>query len=567
LFGNVAPGGVINLVTRKPDFQTAGEIGMRMGSYGFYKPFIDLRGVISKYAAYRINTTYENAQSFRDNVRSERFYINPSLLIRPMKKLEILLEGDYLTDDRTNDYGVGAINYALIDIPRSRYLGTSWAYNKTAQKSVTSTITYTLNKQWSLRNITAYQDYFNDLFGNTRPNASSQFVKPNGDWIRGIQRTAKNEKYWLTEFDITGKFNTGSVKHEFLAGVDADKYNTSTVAYRPINVYDTLNVFDLNKYKSRNDVPDLALNTTTRNPLNRAGVYVQDLVSLTAKLKVLAGVRFTYMETFSNVLTHATKAVTQTKLFDHAITPRAGLVYQPVRTLSLFASYANSFVLNTGTDVNGKALEPSYINQYEAGIKNDLLHGLFSVNATAYWIVNSNLAQISLADGNTNTTIKELAGEVTSKGVELDITSKPYHGISIIAGYSYNDTRYTRSNTYIVGSRLLYNPANTANASVYYTFDHVKKLKGLNIGATVFYVGKRAAGRLTRVQVANDSYKPFPIPEYTMTDLSIGYTMNKVSMRVRLTNVFNVLSYNVHDDNSVNPLAPRQVAATFSMKL
>jgi iron complex outermembrane recepter protein len=352
-----------------------------------------------------------------------------------------------------------------------------------------------------------------------------------------------------------------------LFGADADKYLTSTKAYNAAR-YDTINVFDLDKYKTRNDIPSLTANTLTKSPINRSGVYVQDLVSITEKIKLLAGVRFSYIETFSNVYSYSKASTVETKKYDQAFSPRVGLVYKPIKTMALFTSYANSFTPNTGTDINGKALSPSLIDQYEVGIKNDFFKGLLSLNVTAYQIKNSNLAQQSLVNGNTNTNIKELSGEVTSKGIEVDIMTKEWKGFSVIAGYSYNDTRYTKSNTYIVGSKLLYNPANTANTSVYYNFNNttIKWLKNFNTGVGMVYIGDRAAGRSTRVIVANDDRKPIPLPAYTNLDASLGYTVSNVSVRVKVTNVLNALSYNVHDDNSVNPIAPRQITATLSYK-
>jgi iron complex outermembrane receptor protein len=265
------------------------------------------------------------------------------------------------------------------------------------------------------------------------------------------------------------------------------------------------------------------------------------------------------------VLTLSTNKTVSTTYFDGAFTPRFGLVYQPTKKMSLFSSYSNSFTLNTGVDVSGNALPPSFINQYEVGMKNELLNGLLSANITAYQIVNSNLAQTSLANGNTNTNIRELAGEVTSKGIEVDIKSKPFLGFSLMAGYSYNETRYTKSNIYIINSLLRYNPNHTANASIYYTFSDTK-LKGLNFGLTAMYFGERVAGRSTRLTVANDVYKLIPVNAYTQLDLSAGYNFSKFSIRGKVSNLLNEMSYNIHDDNSVNPIAPRMASLTVAFK-
>lgn len=568
LFGNVTAGGVLNLVTKKPVFEHGGEISMRLGSYDFYKPSIDVYGSLNtkKTAAYRVNTTYEKSRSFRNIVQAERFYINPSLLFKLGKKINWLLEGDYLSDNRTADFGVGAINYSLINVPRNRFLGVEWSNIKTEQKSITSTITYFLNDSWQIRNVTSYQNFNNNLFANQRPNGNNQFIQKNGDWIRGLQKTQINEDYYLTQLDLTGKFSTGFMKHNLLFGADADKYFTDNLAYNAVNRYDTINVFDMSKYKVRYDIPNMTPKTLTSSPINRVGVYIQDLISFTSKIKFLAGVRFSYLETFSNVYTYSSDTYLKTENYSAAYTPRFGLVYQPIKTMSIFASYANSFNPNTGIDISGKALAPSYVNQYEAGIKNDFCKGLISANVTAYQIINSNVAQISLENGNTNTNIKELAGEITSQGIELDLMSKEWKGLSFIGGYSYNETKYTKTNTYIVGSKLLYNPNHTANASVNYTFRTINCLKGLNLGASAIYIGERSAGRLTRVQVANDTYKPIPLNAFTQFDASIGYSRNNLSLKVKLSNITNELNYYVHDDNSINPIAPRQFSATLGFK-
>lgn len=564
LFGNVAAGGILNLVTKKPRFEAGGQAAMRVGSFGFYKPSVDVYGGISKNVAFRLNGTYENSRSFRDDAKGERVYVNPSLLVKLGNSTDLLLEADYLNDNRTLDFGIGAINYAIPDLPRNRFLGTSWGYSRLSQTGATATLTHRLNDVWQVRATGAIQQFGSDLFGTVRPNGNSQFIKTNGDWVRGLQRTGINETYWIGQVDLTGNVSTGRIKHTLLVGADADQYRTTTTAYANLNVYDTINVFNPTKFRLRTDVPTLTPRQLTEAPINRAGVYVQDLVALSEKWKVLAGVRWSYQQTGSTVTTLADNKAATVTTFDDAFTPRLGLVYQPRQTTALFVSYANSFAVNTGIDVAGNALPPSFVDQYEAGIKNDLFNGFLSANATVYQIKNSNLAQTSLQNGNTNTSIKELAGEVTSRGVEVDVKSKTMSGVSFLAGYSYNETRYTQSNTYIVGSLLRYNPNHTANASVFYTLQRQGFGKGVQLGLTAFYMGERVAGRSTRVAVANDAYRLMPLPAYTQLNAAVGYVQPRYAIRANLTNLLNALSYNVHDDNSINPIAPRQVSATLS---
>jgi iron complex outermembrane receptor protein len=587
LYGNVGAGGILNIVTKKPRFEQGGEISFRAGSYNFYKPYIDIYGPFSKskHAAYRVNTTYEKAGSFRDNVESERIYLNPSFLFKAGEKTEIILEGDYLKDERTPDYGTAAINYTIADMPRNRFLNVPWAYNNTDQYTATGTVTHTINDHLNIRGIISYQSYNNELFSANRPNNSGAAVAPDGTWTRGLQKTRTDEDYYFSSIDLNAKFNTGSIDHTILFGADADRYKTTSTAFKTYaniaignkNIYDTINVFDPSGFDKRGDMPFMAEDKLTTSPIMRYGIYVQDLVSLLPKLKVLAGVRYSYQN--NERATVDTVSKNKKGFIDayenDAFSPRLGVVYQPTKTVSIFASYTNSFSVNTGVDVNNKALAPSVIDQVEAGIKNDFFHGALSANLTIYKIVNSNYAQTALflADGttpNNNSNIKELNGETTSKGVEIDMMTKPVNGFNIIAGYSYNDMRFTGVNGNTVngnkeGERLRYNPAHTANASVFYTFEKESLLNGFNAGLGAFYVGNRLAGRNPTNSPTNTN-KLMPLPDYVTIDLNAGYVRNDFSVRVKLSNLLNQLSYNVHDDNSLNPVAPRQFLATVAYK-
>lgn len=574
LFGQVAAGGILNLVTKKPKFEKGGEISFRTGSYEFYKPSLDVYGTVdnNNQVAYRVNTSYENAGSFRDNVNSERIYFNPSFLIKAGRKTQILIEGDYLKDNRTLDYGTGAVNYVIADVPRDRFLGASWSSYKAAQKSSTVSISHQLRKNWELRGMTSLQGFNSDIFGTTRPN-SGTFVKPDGNWIRGVQRSKTNEVYYVGQIDLIGQINTGTIQHAVLIGADIDKYDTKTPAFNSLSRYDSINIYDLSLYTQRNDIPTLSERTFTKSLTNRAGVYIQDLVSLTASLKILAGIRYSHLDRENDVYTNPTSTTEAsqvvTNLNDDAFTPRFGVVYQPIKSISIFTSYANSFNLNNGKDKLNQPLKPSFVDQYEVGVKNEFLNGLLSANITAYKIVNSDFAQaVFIPQGNPEQIpqgAQELAGEVTSKGVEVDIMSKSINGFSFIGGYSYNDTRYTKSNTFINNSRLRYNPSHTANTSIYYSFSGA--LKGLNAGVMGFYVGDRVAGRSTRTTIANDTYKLMTVPDYFQFDVSAGYSFSNISLRVKVSNLLNQLSYNVHDDNSVNPIAPRLFYTTVTYKL
>jgi iron complex outermembrane receptor protein len=610
LYGNVSAGGVLNLVTKKPRFERGGSVGVRLGSFGFVKPMVDVYGAVgqSDKVAFRLNGTYERGDSYRDEVKGNRFYVNPSLLFRLTPKTDLVLEGDFLRDQRTPDFGIGAINYQIID-SRSRFLNVPGALNSTNQTSATATLTSRLNDTWSVRAIGGFQRYDNELKTGARPtNVIGTPGATYGNWTRTLQRTETAQNYFLAEIDLTGQFRTGAIGHTLLVGADADQYQGNTLAYTnpasltsattAVSTYDVINILDRSRVLAQpalclGGFDDLVAASITKDNTHRAGFYAQDLVSLGEKVKVLAGLRWSYQETPSDVYTYSTVAsranrtagtYVENRRYDNTFSPRLGVVYQPVKTSAVFASYSNSFSPNSGINATGAALPPSIIDQYEVGIKNDLFKGALSVNATLYRIVNSNQTQTILPTApNYNpafTNAQELAGQVTSKGVEVDVQSKPYLGWSVLAGYSYNHTAYTGSNLYAEGSRLRYNPAHTASASVFYNFSSVAEngfLRGLSLGTTGYYVGDRLAGRNNRLLDPStgrpwtaDKPEPFQLialPNYFQFDANIGYTYQRFTLRAKAANLLGKLSYNAHDDNSVNPIAPRNYSTTLSFRL
>ncbi|MFD3276550.1 TonB-dependent siderophore receptor [Aquirufa echingensis] len=557
LYGNVAAGGVLNLVTKKPKFNFGGEISLRTGSWGMYKPSVDVYGGLSKNIAVRLNASAEQANSFRVGVSSERVYVNPSILFKLGKKTELIVEGDYLADQRTPDFGAGIINYQIVDIPRERFLGVAWSNIKSSQSSITTTLTHQINENWTLKWMNGWRQNASNLFSNTRPNAGT-LISANGQWIRNLQKSEVEESYGITQLDLIGSLNLAGMKHQVLVGLDSDFYNTDTYAYNQFARYDTINVYASSLKTSRSDQPTMTPFTKTMAPIRRLGVYAQDLIHINGQWKILAGLRYSYQQTLSDVYAYATGKTTSTSNFDGAFSPRLGIVYKPSLDHALFASYSNSFTLNTGVDINNQALPPSLIDQYEVGAKNELWDGLISVNLTAYRILNNNLAQNALLNATTYSYVKEMAGSVQSEGVELDVMSKPIAGFTLSGGYSFNETKYVKSNTYIEGSLLKYNPRHTANLGVQYRY------QGFQLGLTAVYIGERFAGRSTRVLVANDAYRLIALPAYVQADLTAGYTFKKMSLRARVANLGDVLSYNVHDDNSVNPIAPRNYSLTLT---
>ncbi|UFH35400.1 TonB-dependent siderophore receptor [Flavobacterium acetivorans] len=575
LFGNVAPGGILNMVTKKPSFKKGGELSMQMGSNAFYKPSVDIYGPLNNSIAYRFTGSYENSESFRDVVKKERYYINPSVLFKASDKTEIVLQGDYLHDNWTPDFGTAIIGKEIIDLPRNTYLGATWSNGQTRQASVSGLVKHEFNDNWKLNFNSSFQNY-------NRTSKGTERIQPknNGDWERPLGQNKNLEQIIGEQISLQGNFVTGKIKHQLFTGIDFENSfaQAYTFTFDP-KTYGSGNIFDFDNFDQGGAIPEGTNTKIVKTDTNRFGIYAQDLISLTDKFKVLAGLRWSWQEAQAD--THdLTKSPVEIKKeqnrIDQAFTPKLGLVFQPTKDMSLFASYSNSFTPNTGTTVDLKVIKPSIIDQYEMGIKKDFWRGILSTNITLYQIENSNLAQTAefKADGspNTDTSIKVLSGSTKSKGVELDITARPTEGLSIMAGYSYNDMRYTKTSglegSFIVGDRLARTPANTANLSFFYTLPS-GLLKGISFGANSNYIGKRVGGWNNQYKATEPNGifdREIPLEAYTTIDVSAGYEWGKFSILCKLSNLTNELNYTVHENYSVNPIAPRQVMTSLKYK-
>ncbi len=609
LFGNVTPGGILNLVTKTPKFTQGAQVSMQAGSYAFYKPTIDFYGPINKFIAYRINASYENSESFRDYVKNERIYFNPSLLFKISDKTQITAQGDYLDADWTPDFGTGIIGKTILDIPRNTYFGALWSTGNTKSASASILFNHDFNDNWKL----AFNSSFQSYHRTQKSTAQLNTIEANGNWKRGLTQADTAEKIVGEQLSLQGTFDTGSIKHQIFTGVDyedsmAPNYTfgfyatpTSTTAFTTENT--SINLFDYN-YSSQSLIAPYfsRANQVATTNTQRFGVFAQDLISITNYIKVLAGLRWSWQEnavtTAKEEQDNVNKVITTTldnaaattgaKSINSAFSPKIGLVIQPNKTLSLFASYSNSFTPNTGTTVNFKTLDPSIIDQFELGIKNDFWKGLFTANVTVYQISNTNLAQTAqfLADGitgNVNNNLKELVGATKGKGIEMDITAKPIKCLNIIAGYSFNETKVSKSSgtngSLVVGDILARTPKHTANLSFFYKISN-GLLEGLTLGAIGSYIGDRTGGwnddyfyteikpsttPATYVVTIRD--RDIPLEGYTTLDASVGYDWKKISVLCKLSNLTNELNYTVHENYSVNPIAPRQIMVSLKYKL
>lgn len=608
LYGNTAAGGIINMITKKPRFNFGGSIGLNGGSWNSYKPTVDFYGPLSDKIAFRLNGAYEYADSFRDVVTSSKYYFNPSFLVNLGEKSQLIVEADYLKNDFTPDFGLGSItnkdlSYSLNDsVGRNVFFGTDWQYQNVQQASTNITFNHQFNTNWTFNAVASYQNYTKDYFSAER--IQWEFATPTAtrlSWKRPFNKTYNEQNFGSGQININGEINTGKINHKLLFGADADYNQADSYAY---TLGSTNNVLYLDDPSTWGNVamPTSTLNNRNRINTRRIGVYAQDFISLTKEIKVIAGLRWSYIENMAtintNFITNVKSITNNSATSDQALSPKLGIVYMANDNLSVFATYTNSFVPNagetssqlgalntTGTpaevlartqNLSKEGIKPTTVDQYEIGVKKNLWNNTLAVNLSVYQIENNNTYQsywyqnaagaIVTPDSN----LKEYAGKVRSRGVELDITGNPTANLSIIGGVSYNNSVYfdTPENGYVEKQRLVRTPETTANASVFYKFtNHVK---GLKIGAGAYYTGNRLGGwndsKSTDIS-RNGVSRAFAVKDYVTVNASVGYEWDKFSIQGKVGNLFDTENYNVHENYSVNPITPRNYYVTVTYKL
>ena len=221
LYGNVAAGGVVNLITKKPRFDFGGSVGLSVGSWNTYKPTVDFYGPVSDKIAFRVNGAYETADSFRDVVSSSKYYFNPSILFNIGEKSQLIVEADYLKNDFTPDFGIGAItnkdgSYAINTLlPRNAFVGADWQFQNVEQATTGITFNHQFNKVWTLNAVASYQNYTKDYFSTERV-VWSYDAADRLNWKRPVNRSYAEQNYTSLQVNLNGEIKTGSVNHKIL---------------------------------------------------------------------------------------------------------------------------------------------------------------------------------------------------------------------------------------------------------------------------------------------------------------------------------------------------------------
>ncbi|MEM9483705.1 MAG: TonB-dependent siderophore receptor [Cyanobacteria bacterium P01_F01_bin.116] len=533
LFGNIEPGGVINLVTKQPLDTQFSEITAQIGSYGLIRPTLDVTGPNeSGNARYRLNAAFERSDGFRDfETNVDRRFVAPVVAFDIGNRTDLTLELEYIDDERPFDRGIPAIGDEVADVDRDTIIGEPTDFANTESIGLGYSLEHRFSDNWKLRNSFRYQAI--DL--NTRRTELSQALggldPTTGIVARAFIANDNEVETYEAQTDIQGQFSTGSINHTLLAGVDlffADStINTTSDFATPVNLFDP--------QIGLIPEPELPLNLTlndSTSELSRVGLLLQDQIELTPQLNLLLGGRVDFFEQSSDsdaifipgLLDVPPQTADQS---DTVFTPRVGIVYQPIEELAFYSSYSRSFQPNTltSTTINGDFLEPEEGEQFEVGVKTNLFDGRLAATLSLFDLTKTNVAAPDPTNGNFVVAI----GEQSSRGIELDVTGEILPGWNILGGVSFLDAEIEESSSFADGAT----PRNVpdTSASLWSTYEiQSGNLAGLGFGLGVYYVDERPG----------DDANTFTLDDYLRTDAAVYYRRDNFRVGLNVRNLFDV---------------------------
>ncbi|AEV99087.1 TonB-dependent receptor [Niastella koreensis] len=546
-------GGLINIVTKKPIDSFGGEISYSAGSYNLNRVTADIYGPANKEGnvLFRLNAAYQNQGSWQDAGFRKSLLLAPAIELRASNIFKINLTGEFYSAEMTSP--------SVIFLNRTRQfvahtpdeLGFTWNRSYTTNdltiKTPTSNLraigTYKLSNNWTSQTIISCNTRKSDGY------YQYEFIRKSADDTLERNITSQNTINTTigVQQNFTGNFNTGTVRHRLLVGLDyvrlrVNNDNSPYIVFDYVNgtYNDDRNLTKISRYAADQKIA-ASTDAPTRNHTTSGiySAYASDVVNVTGNLMALLSVRVDRFESKGTRNHSVDTVLANTRYTQTAVSPKFGLVYQVVKDkVSLFANYMNGFsnlapVTQPVPEVSG-VLKPQQANQVEGGVKVDLFNDKLRATASYYDIKVDNmpLTDVYVKDGrNYNITVQE--GTQRSKGFELEVQANPIDGLNILAGYSYNNSKLTKAAAALNGRRpAAAGPANLANAWISYTLP-TGKLKGLGAGVGGNYVDKHLTANSAATGV-------FTLPSYTLINGTVFYDATHYRLGVKIDNATDV---------------------------
>ncbi|MCU6499451.1 TonB-dependent siderophore receptor [Rugamonas sp. A1-17] len=541
LYGRGSAGGLINRVSKQPRAKQETEVSATFGSDNERRVSVDAGGALNDTINGRLIAVYDSGDSYRDVVEHTRKLLAPSVKFALSPATSLLLQAEVQREDRTPDRGVPSLAGRPVAVPPSTFYGESYDYTSTDSDMARVKLEHRFNDRLKLENTFQYSR--TELEGvNTR----NRRVNADNTVSRQITYFPQTQRNLINQTELAYTLD----QHALLAGVELSDQKRDVVTAQtgiglPVNLYAPQHVLP---------APNLgALPVALNNGFTAKtqALYLQDQITIAPQWKALAGVRFDrFQQEQTNRLTKVFSERT-----DNVVSPRAGVVYQPVDGQSWYLNLSRSSqpgggdLLYTGSTPLSQ-VKPLQTDLQEVGYKQEWLGGRISTTAALFRIEQRN--QLTL-DPTDPAGLRQLqVGKQRNEGVELELQGALWQGGRLNASYTYNNARIVASNDIPSGNRAEMTPRQRASLWVDQELG----------GAWSAGVGAILSG--DQFALSDNTVR---LPGYVRVDAALIYRARQYEVRVKLNNVGNARFYESAINNvQIQPGAPRNASVTLTTR-
>jgi iron complex outermembrane receptor protein len=555
-------GGLLNRVTKRPTDAFEGEVSVAGGSYGFHRISADVNLVDPtatndqpKALAFRLNTAYNYEDNFQNEGFAKNLAVAPSLTYRPTDRLTINLDAELFQSRNVgkqliffyypaSQLGFDRADQAPIDY-RNSYIGSGLTQQSRSANffgQVNYRIAPGFTSSTNLTSSRSYSDGFGPYFYFLPDVALDPTAGPGTRNLARADQSTSNSTNQVFEAQqlFNGDFKVGGLRNRVVLGLDFLRVDSDVLFFGGASDVVPLNVpgYDYGRRFNGDSLTAFYDKTTNKStyPIttksNTYSAFISDVLNITDKLSVLAALRLDHYDNKGGILYTPVQAYKQTTL-----SPKFGVVFQPVLDrVSVFANYQNSFINRgayLGTDQvpsdAARIAKPERANQVEGGVKLDAANGKVSATLSYYDIRVQNILRATPTLTNPNAQTQN--GTQLSKGVEMSVIANPLPGLNAVAGFSYNDSKLTRS-TDDVNNRRPGTASSPYLANLWVSYRvSAGTLQGLGLGAGGNYASDN--------KIVNTTSSVFTLPSYTVLNASVFYDQPKFRLSAKVDNLTN----------------------------
>ncbi|HXJ87552.1 MAG TPA: TonB-dependent receptor [Candidatus Binatia bacterium] len=554
LYGQSEPGGLVEVVTKKPHSDRFFNLDQQFGNHEFFRTTADLnQPLIKDRLLFRFVLDGTDANSFRNFVHTNQFAVYPSLTWRPSKLFDLTLQGSYATGSNILDNGIPFLaDGTPAKVPRSsNFMDSGTNKSNISQYSFRPSMNIHLAENWSLR-----MQYKSETIDAPLPVDEYYLgdVDPDGNLQRGVF----TETYFRHRSDqvlanLPGKFSLGPIKNTFLIGFDFYKqsgkwFGNTSITAAPINIYHPVYNQPLGPSDPTGDI--FAVQGWTEY-----GAYVQDVAELPGKVFILAGVRLNWSELLENITTPDPYTFWPNDSHDRPNTPRFGLLWQPNTHVSLYGSYTSHYgdsALFVFT-ADGKPLPPQSANQTEFGIKTQWFDRRLTLSTAVYRIMKHNVPTTDPQNPFNTVAI----GAARTQGVEFDISGQLTRTVRLVGGYSSLQALTTRDFNMPSLQGLPF-PSIPHNAgSLWSVWEPQKsRLHGFRLGCGI----QTRSGEQAYESADGVTYLADRVPSFVVANLMTGYEQTfgrtRIGAQVNINNLLDRTYFTTVNPSQAMPGAP-----------